>query len=257
MSEFTFIEQKPNQGAEKPLESGFTIGREGCDITLSDSEVSRRHAAIQIAAGELSIEDLGSTNGTLVNGERISERRSLREGDEVQIGSTVWRLRAPAGATRLSDVPSGATSLSQTTTLRPAATPEPPAGEPPAAEPPAAEPPAPEPMAAPEPTAPEPAPPPEPTAPAPEPVAAEAPPAAPAPSAGPSRRGDVPLPDFQPSAIRRVVPGGNTPTAFVPETQAARKGSAATRGAATLFATVVVALTTVGVIVYYITEPFK
>lgn len=226
MSEFAFIEQKPSQGAEHPLESGFTIGREGCDITLADSEVSRRHAAIQIAAGDLSIEDLGSTNGTLVNGERITARRSLREGDEVQIGSTVWRLRAPAGATRLSDVPSGATRLSQTTTLRPAA-PEPAKPEPPAR----------------------------------EPAAAEAPPARSAPAVRPpsaaSRRGDVPLPDFQPSAIRRVVPSGDTPTAFVPETQAARKGSAATRGGATLMATVVVALTTAGVLLYYITEPFK
>jgi predicted component of type VI protein secretion system len=261
LSDFTFIEQKPSQGAEHPLESGFTIGREGCDITLADSEVSRRHAAIQIAAGELSIEDLGSTNGTLVNGERITERRSLREGDEVQIGSTVWRLRAPAGATRLSDVPSdmpsGATRLSQTTTLRPSAP------EPPAPEPPRAEPPAPEPVAAPEPPAPEP-PAPEPALPEPpvaEPVTAEAPPArppsaAPAPAPAAPRHGDVPRPDFQPSAIRRVVPS-EAPTAFVPETQATRKGSAATRGGATLMATIVVALTTAGVVLYYITEPFK
>jgi hypothetical protein len=49
----------------------------------------------------------------------------------------------------------------------------------------------------------------------------------------------------------------DAPTAFTPESQAGRKGSAATRGGATLFTTVVIALTTAGVIVYYITEPFK
>jgi pSer/pThr/pTyr-binding forkhead associated (FHA) protein len=259
VSEFTFIEQKPSQGAEHPVESGTTIGREGCDITLSDPDVSRRHAAIQIVAGELSIEDLGSTNGTVVNGETITERRSLREGDEIQIGSTVWRLRAPAGATRLTNVPSGATKMSQATTLRPAA-PEPPAAapEPPAAAP---EPPTEEAPPATPSVAAESVPPVAPPAPAATPTPAPAPPApsaaTPAPAGAPARRGDVPQPDFAPSAIRRVVPGPGTPAAFTPETQAPRKGSAATRGGATLMATVLVALTTVGVVLYYITEPFK
>jgi hypothetical protein len=72
----------------------------------------------------------------------------------------------------------------------------------------------------------------------------------------PSRRGDVPQPDFAPSGIRRIVPV-DVPTAFTPETSGGRKGSAATRAGATAMATVVVALTTVGVVLYYITEPFK
>ena len=82
-----------------------------------------------------------------------------------------------------------------------------------------------------------------------------APAAAPAAPAAPSR-GDVPRPEFAPSAIRRIVPV-DAPTAFTPESQAGRKGSAATRAGATVMATVVVALTTAGVILYYITEPFK
>jgi pSer/pThr/pTyr-binding forkhead associated (FHA) protein len=255
MSEFTFIEQKPNQGAEHAVESGNTIGREGCDITIADPDVSRRHAAIQIVGEELSIEDLGSTNGTLVNGEAITARRSLREGDEVQIGSTVWRLRAPAGATRLTERPSA--PASQATTLRPAATPEPAAPEPATAEAPAPEsaPPAAPPPSAPrvpEPRAPEPAAPEEPSTPAYEPARA----AAPAGKPAPSRRGDVPQPDFAPSGIRRIVPV-DVPTAFTPETQAGRKGSAATRAGASAMATLIVALTAAGVVLYYITEPFK
>jgi predicted component of type VI protein secretion system len=257
MSGPVFVEQTPNQGTEQPVEPGTTIGREGCDITLSDPDVSRRHAAIQVVGDEVSIEDLGSTNGTFVNGQRIEVRRRLGDGDEVKIGSTVWRLRAPASATRLVDRPTGATRLSQTTTLRPSAepptAPEPPTAEPPAPAPPRADPPvapprAPEPSAppprAPEPVAPEP--------PAPEPVAARAP--AP-PGAG--RRGDVPVPDFQPSAIRRVVPGPDVPTPFAPSTPSRRKGSAATRMGATIIAGIVVALTAAGVLIYYITEPFK
>ena len=254
MSDFVFIEQAPAQGDERPLEPGTTIGREDCDITLTDPDVSRRHAAIQIMAGEISIEDLGSTNGTFVNGDQIAERRTLRAGDEVRIGSAMWRLRAPAEATRLSDVPTEMSAAAQPTTLRPAA--PAPAPEPPTEEAPRSEPRAPEPRA-PEPVREEPAPPSE-RAPAPISAASATPApsaAAPAPAAA-SRRGDVPLPDFAPSAIRRIVPT-DAPTAFTPETQGGRRGSAATRGGATLFSMLVVGATTVGVVLYYITEPFK
>jgi len=268
MSDFVFIEQEPAQGVERPLEPGTTIGREGCDITLPDPDVSRRHAAIQIMAGELSIEDLGSTNGTFVNGEQIMERRTLRGGDEVRIGSTVWRLRAPAEATRLSDVPSEVSPASQATTLRPAAAPEPPIEQAPPEPPTEEAPPAPAPVREEAPPAPPPserapapmreeAPPPTAAPPserAPAPISAAS--AAPAPPGPASRRGDVPLPDFAPSAIRRIVPA-DAPTAFTPETQGGRRGSAATRGGATLFTMLVVALTTAGVVIYYITEPFK
>jgi pSer/pThr/pTyr-binding forkhead associated (FHA) protein len=228
LSEFVFVEQEPMQGFDRPVESGTTIGREGCDITLSDPDVSRRHAEIEIAAGELSIVDLGSTNGTFVNGDRIDQQRRLRDGDEVRIGSTIWRLRAPTGATRIAETMSaaerGATRPSQTALQS------------------EAEPPAPEPATADQPTA----------------LSAPTPPAEapPAPPRDPSRRGDVPQPDFAPSGIRRIVPV-DAPTAFTPETQAGRKGSAATRAGATVMAGAVVALTTAGVVLYYIIEPFK
>jgi predicted component of type VI protein secretion system len=270
MSEFTFIEQSPSEGAEHAVQQGTTIGREGCDITLGDPDVSRRHAEIQISNGDIAINDLGSTNGTFVNGERIDQPRTLRDGDEVRIGAVVLRLSAPAGATRLAGtIDAGVATPSQPTTLRQAEpAPEPAAQEPPTAPQPAAsEPAAPAPQpAASEPAAPAPAEPatpaaPEPAAPEPAaPVAAADQPTAHSPAPAPPRgasRGDVPIPDFAPSAIRRVVPA-DAPTAFTPDEQGSRRGgSAATRGGATLFSTIVIAATTAGVLIYYITEPFK
>jgi predicted component of type VI protein secretion system len=208
MSELVFVEQRPSEGREHPVQPGTTIGREGCDIVLTDSEVSRRHAAIRSAAQGVAIEDLGSTNGTYVNGERIGAPRLLGDGDEVQIGSTVLRLRAPRAATKLAQAQPGATKLGQATTVRATG-----AGEPPAAAPP--------------------------------------------PAGAQGRRGDVPPPDLQPSAIRHVVPGPDAPVAFSPPPQRRRRASAATRLGATIVAGVIVALTAAGVVAYYITEPFK
>src|SRR4051812_49736224 len=100
MTDLIFVEQKPMEGREQSLDPGATIGREGCDVNLMDPEVSRRHAAIRDQGGSLGIEDLGSTNGTFVNGTRITAVTVLNDGDEVRLGNTVWSIRgaAPAGA---------------------------------------------------------------------------------------------------------------------------------------------------------------
>src|SRR3954451_18394885 len=88
------------EGREQNLQAGATIGREGCEVNLMDPEVSRRHATIRDQGGSLAIEDLGSTNGTYVNGARISVVTARRDGDEVRLGNSVWSIRsnAPAGA---------------------------------------------------------------------------------------------------------------------------------------------------------------
>jgi hypothetical protein len=67
----------------------MTIGRRGGqDIVLNDPSVSRAHARIEIALHEVAIVDLGSTNGTLVNGRPAGPGRVLlRVGDRIQIGS--------------------------------------------------------------------------------------------------------------------------------------------------------------------------
>lgn len=69
---------------------GLSIGRaDGNDIVLEEGVVSGRHARI-IAPG--TVVDEGSTNGTLVNGAPVAGRVALRDGDVVQVGSTVFRF---------------------------------------------------------------------------------------------------------------------------------------------------------------------
>jgi FHA domain-containing protein len=68
---------------------GALIGRSReCDVVLADANVSRRHAEIRPgAAGTWMISDLGSTNGVLVNGHRITGLESLRPGDRIALGT--------------------------------------------------------------------------------------------------------------------------------------------------------------------------
>jgi hypothetical protein len=65
-----------------------TVGRgaEGNSFRLPERDVSRRHARFALVNGAVFVEDLGSLTGTRVNGERITARRRLREGDLVEIG---------------------------------------------------------------------------------------------------------------------------------------------------------------------------
>jgi len=75
-----------------------TIGRSGdADVALVwDGEVSRLHAQIEAAAGEWLVVDDGlSRNGTFVNGQRVSGRRRLADGDVVRVGATVMLFRNP------------------------------------------------------------------------------------------------------------------------------------------------------------------
>jgi pSer/pThr/pTyr-binding forkhead associated (FHA) protein len=70
------------------------VGRDpGSGITLDgDDFASSRHASIEPRADGVWVEDLGSTNGTFVNGERIDARTLVRAGDAVRIGQTELRL---------------------------------------------------------------------------------------------------------------------------------------------------------------------
>ena len=75
-------------GSQIPLDakSSYTIGRgRGCEIQLPDISVSREHARIMHDQDGFVVEDLGSTNGTFVNGESVS-RQSLNSGDKIRVG---------------------------------------------------------------------------------------------------------------------------------------------------------------------------
>jgi hypothetical protein len=70
--------------------AAVTIGREAqCDVLVDGTWVSRQHARIAWTGTEYIIEDLGSTNGTFVNGERIGGPRALKSGDLLQLGEQV------------------------------------------------------------------------------------------------------------------------------------------------------------------------
>jgi len=63
-----------------------TIGREGCDLELDDSEISRRHALVSVEGARARLRDLRSTNGTFVAEKRIEETM-LENGDQFRVGS--------------------------------------------------------------------------------------------------------------------------------------------------------------------------
>jgi FHA domain-containing protein len=76
---------------DRPL----TIGRQSdCSIPLNDQNVSRRHAEIVPGRGAYVVRDLGSTNGTMVNGTRIVGEHRLSDGDILSFGSTYVRFEA-------------------------------------------------------------------------------------------------------------------------------------------------------------------
>jgi S1-C subfamily serine protease len=99
-------------GSEIALDDEFVIGRAttGDGKLGDDPELSRRHARLAYrAGGQLTIEDLGSTNGTFLNGRPVSEVQPLKPGDTIQVGTTTLQVLDSAGnapqATRLGAVP--------------------------------------------------------------------------------------------------------------------------------------------------------
>jgi Protein of unknown function (DUF3662)/FHA domain len=69
--------------------SGATLGRgRQCDIVLNDPNVSRQHAEIRPRGGSWVLSDLGSTNGSQINGRRVDGPEVLRPGDEIELGAS-------------------------------------------------------------------------------------------------------------------------------------------------------------------------
>lgn len=70
----------------------MTIGRSHADINIDDTEASRQHAMVEVREGSYLLIDLGSTNGTMVDGQKIAEPFDLVDKSEFQIGGTTLML---------------------------------------------------------------------------------------------------------------------------------------------------------------------
>jgi len=112
----------------------YTLGREaGNDIIINDPQVSRHHVRLTLRGDSYIMEDLGSTNGTFVNGRRITGATTLSPGDVVGLGDTVVLAVSgafDAAATQMSRAPQTAPSMQAARPPAPAPSQPPPAAPP-------------------------------------------------------------------------------------------------------------------------------
>ncbi len=81
-------------GTTYEVDHELTIGRaSGCAIAVpDDSYASQLHARVFVRDGNMYVEDLGSTNGTTVNGKQLTEARRLKNGDRIEVGHTTFEV---------------------------------------------------------------------------------------------------------------------------------------------------------------------
>jgi len=85
-----YVLQGPDKGYTiQILDESSILGRHSDQVSLSDNTISRQHSLLEYADGGWRIVDLGSSNGTYVNGERISGPTRLKHGDQIKIGATL------------------------------------------------------------------------------------------------------------------------------------------------------------------------
>jgi len=106
MAQFQFVMRSgPTPGVTFPLDGDqLTIGRDSTNpVAINDTEVSRKHARMMFQGGKYVLEDLGSTNGTFVNGQRLAGPVVLKPGDVVSLGEQIVlmydAIASDAGAT--------------------------------------------------------------------------------------------------------------------------------------------------------------
>lgn len=91
---FVVMEPRQRRGEVHPLSDVITIGRveDNTMVINDDSFISSHHARLEIRPDGVWLVDLQSTNGSFVNGQRVSNEKSLRKGDRIQVGSTVLEM---------------------------------------------------------------------------------------------------------------------------------------------------------------------
>jgi hypothetical protein len=88
------IVEGPGAGTRSTIDAATEVGRgDGPGLRLDDDQVSRRHALLTPVDGGLRVEDLGSRNGTYINGQQIFSPTLLTPGDQLQLGVTLIELR--------------------------------------------------------------------------------------------------------------------------------------------------------------------
>ncbi len=88
------VEPKEDRGRSWELADELTVGRAGgCAIAIDDSFVSQLHARVFRRDGRLFVEDLGSTNGTFLNRDRVAGPAAMTKGDRLRVGGTVLEVR--------------------------------------------------------------------------------------------------------------------------------------------------------------------
>ncbi len=93
--------QGPDKGRRYELpEAPTLLGRDSRQIPLTDNTVSRRHCELHPKDGEWILQDLGSANGTYVNGTRVYQRYELKLGDQIRVGRTLMVFGAQPGIAR-------------------------------------------------------------------------------------------------------------------------------------------------------------
>lgn len=97
MSQFVVeVVEGPDAGEKRVVDRVLEVGRETGGLSLHDHTASRRHARFFIDESGFRVEDLGSTNGTLLNGEEVHGPTALGPGDVVLVGVSVLEVRTPS-----------------------------------------------------------------------------------------------------------------------------------------------------------------
>ncbi len=88
-----WVKEGPRRGKYYPIKHGTVIGRKEGSLILDDPKVSGRHAKFTVENDDFVIWDLGTSNGTTVNGKKIREATTLAENDLIKIGESVFVIK--------------------------------------------------------------------------------------------------------------------------------------------------------------------